>query len=251
MSSPGSMKPASVEIHLVAVAVLVREQAALAVRDQHDHHRVGARKPFQPAGPALAPPAAVLDQRRAAAVAAAAGILVPLRQRACLAAQRQLLGRHDALHGKRAQVDDGPQLLDGAGHMAGAVLGDGECEMRHSPRRPRPETGHRRPAGRTRSSRSLENQASLASVRWALERITGFRSASTRKRAPGASSLDLRNSASLLLGPSRSSMSVGPTVGIQGLPDCWQDMSIPLAGVQRGLSRVPRRRYATVCGLQP
>ena len=50
-------------VHLVAVAVLVRQQAALAVGDQHDDHRIGAREPLQPAGPAFAPPAAVLDQR--------------------------------------------------------------------------------------------------------------------------------------------------------------------------------------------
>ena len=48
-------------------------------------------------------------------------------------------------------------------------------------------------SGRPNSvSSSRENQASFASVRWALERTTGLRSASTRKRAPGASSLDFQ-----------------------------------------------------------
>jgi hypothetical protein len=116
-------------VHLVAVTVLVGEQTALAIRDQHDHDGIGARKPLQAAGPALAPPAAVLDQRGAAAVAAAAGVLMPLGERARLAAQGELLRRHDALHGQRAQVDDGPKRLDGAGDVAGAVLGHSQGEM--------------------------------------------------------------------------------------------------------------------------
>src|SRR5262245_508289 len=72
--------------HLVAVAMLVCQQAVLAVRDQHDDHRIGAREPFGLAGPASAPPAAVLDQGVAAATPAAAGVVVPLRQRPGLAA---------------------------------------------------------------------------------------------------------------------------------------------------------------------
>ena len=174
MSSPGSMKPASAEIHLVAVAVLVRQQAALAVGDQHDHHRIGARKPLQAAGPALAPPAAVLDQRGAAAMPAAAGVLVPLGERARLAAQGQLLRRHDALHGQRAQVDDRAQLLDGAGDVAGAVLGhrQGEVPVATALSMPRNKASA---TGKPNSvSSSCENQASLASVRWALERIDGL-----------------------------------------------------------------------------
>ena len=151
---------------------------------------IGAREPFQPAGPALAPPAAVLDQRGAAAMAAAAGVLVPLGQRARLPAQRQLLRRHDALHGQRAQIDDGPQLLDGARHVPRAVLRHGHGKMSVSRRRRRRGTAPRPRAGRTQSVPRPENQASLAVVRSALERITGLRSASRRKRAPGASCLD-------------------------------------------------------------
>ncbi len=94
-------------VHLVAVPVFVSEEAAFAVRDEHDHDRVRTREPLETAGPAFAPPATVLHERGAAAVPAAAGVLVPLGERTGLPAQRQLLRRHGPLHGERAQVDDG------------------------------------------------------------------------------------------------------------------------------------------------
>src|SRR5262245_52792949 len=72
--------------HLLAVAVLVRQQTAWTVADQHDHDRVRAGKPIEPAGPAFAAPTAILDEGGAAAVAAAARVLMPLRQRPRLAA---------------------------------------------------------------------------------------------------------------------------------------------------------------------
>src|SRR5262245_4827948 len=109
-------------VPLLGEAMLVRQQTTLTIRDQHDDDRVGAREPLQTTGPALAPPASVLHQRGTAAVAAAAGVLVPLGERARLAAQRQLLRGHDPLHGKRTQVDNGAQLFDGAGYIPGSVL---------------------------------------------------------------------------------------------------------------------------------
>src|SRR5690349_16972756 len=104
-------------VHLVGEAVLVRQQTTLTVRDQHDYDWIGAREPLQTTGPALASPASILHQRGTAAVAAAAGVLVPLGERARLAAQRQLLRGHDPLHGERTQVDDGAQLFDGPGYI--------------------------------------------------------------------------------------------------------------------------------------
>src|SRR5215471_6924124 len=123
-------------VHLFGEAVLVRQQTTLTVRDQHDDDWIGARKPLQATGPALAPPTSVLHQRGTAAVSAAAGVLVPLGKRARLAAQRQLLRGHDPLHGERTQVDDGAQLFDGAGYIAGSVFGYREGEISPSRRRP-------------------------------------------------------------------------------------------------------------------
>src|SRR6476646_10682203 len=80
--------------HLIAIAVLVRQKAALTIADEHNHHRVGAWKPVETAGPAFAAPTAVLHQGGPAAVAATTRVLVPLGKRAGLAAKRQLLGRH-------------------------------------------------------------------------------------------------------------------------------------------------------------
>jgi len=71
------------EQKLAVLEAFVAEQAAPArlVDYKHDDDRIGAREMLQPACPALAPPAAVLDQRSAAATAAATRILMPLHQR--------------------------------------------------------------------------------------------------------------------------------------------------------------------------
>ena len=65
--------------------MLMRQQAAIAIGHQHDHDRIGARKPLQTAGPAFAAPTTIPDQGGAPAMAAALGVLMPLRQRTSLA----------------------------------------------------------------------------------------------------------------------------------------------------------------------
>src|SRR5690606_35902328 len=88
--------------HLLREARFMTQQTAVVWRidDQHDHDRIGAREVLLSAGPTLAPPATIFDQRGAAAVSTTARVLVPAGQRLGEPEQRQLLRRQHTLHGE-------------------------------------------------------------------------------------------------------------------------------------------------------
>ena len=88
--------------------------------DQHDHHRVGARKVLGLAARAVALPAAFLHPGAGAAIGAEAVALMPAYHRFRHRDRGELLGRSEALHRHAAQFGDGDvsaahQLFHGRG----------------------------------------------------------------------------------------------------------------------------------------
>ena len=131
IASPGSTKPARQDHMVAAKRAGAAEQAAVAAHRQHDDDRVGAREMLDLAGRAGPLPAAFDEVGRRAAIGAEPVPRVPVQHRLGFGERRQMLGRHQPLHGDRAQIDDvqvvarlerlGVCLLDAQAEAGGAI----------------------------------------------------------------------------------------------------------------------------------
>ena len=110
--------------------LLPAEQAFVAARHQHDHHRVGAREMLGLAVWAIAAPAALRHGGAGAAIGAVAVALIPADQRFGGGDRRQLLRRDHALHHQAAQI--GQQRIGTAGELFGRGRRHAHAEQRRA-----------------------------------------------------------------------------------------------------------------------
>ena len=255
INSPGSMKPASSEYIPGGQAGGAAEQDRVAVQDQHDDDRVGAREVLGAAGRAGAAPAGVGDRGGGAAAGAEAVGRVPAEDALGRRGGAGVLGRRarpSSRAGRRRRGRAGrPRVrsrlssrkgrgapVGGARRQSGIIAGEARARRRRCRGRPAARGRRRRPGRPSAARRAAAGGPGSSSGRPATARgraRAGRRRALRRRRAGGrprssAPPAKVTASASRMV-PRRSGRLSGAT------------MPQACGGGNRGLEAAGGRRY--------